>query len=398
MFEIDLTENMNAFFYATGIPIAVLKKGRMERSLPERFQTAENVVDGGTEFLVGYDVLEYSTVQYVTSDYGEQFLIYMLDDTRTVAAGPVLTAPMRSGTLDNLLQRRKISIKLKPRLEQYYQSLKTVSSQTYYYCGKLISLLFSSGNLKSVEAGRPMEHQVGFIQEYFQNTYKNREKMFTHPPYFLEKRLVKQIAACDESGALSTLNEINMLNRAVLAGDPFRSLKNSIICSCTFFTRAVIDSGVFPDIAFTYSDTFIQEIEKMDTMSEVRDYEQEIVRQFVKLVRENNSSEYSIPVFNAMQYIINNLSQKLNLAEIAKHAYVHPNYLSGLFKKETGCSITDFISRHRIEESTYFVAYTDFEIADISNFYHFCNQSYFSTLFKRYLSVSPNDYRKQHKK
>jgi YesN/AraC family two-component response regulator len=398
MFQIDLTENMNAFFYATGLPIAVLKRGKVERAFPDHFQTADRVVSGEAEIRISYNRMEYSAVQYITSDYGEQFLIFVLDDTCAVAAGPVLTEPMRSGTLDNLLQSRNLPIKLKPKLELYYQSLKTVSSQTYYYCGKLISLLFSSGNLKAAEEVRPVEHRVGFIQEYFQNTYRNREKMFTHPPYFLEKRLVRQMETCDESGALSTLKEINMLNRAVLASDPLRSLKNSIICSCTFFTRAVIDSGVFPDIAFTYSDTFIQEIEKMTTMSEVRDYEQEIVRQFVKLVRENNSKEYSIPVFNAMQYIINNLSQKLNLADIAKHAYVHPNYLSGLFKKETGCSITEFIARHRIEESTYFVAYTDFEIADISSFYHFCNQSYFSTLFKRYLSFSPNDYRKRHKK
>ncbi|MCI1966280.1 MAG: AraC family transcriptional regulator [Oscillospiraceae bacterium] len=398
MFQIDLTENLHTFFYATEIPVIVLKNGKIERSLPESFQTAQTVAGGKAEFCVNYNRMDYNAVQYITSSYGERFLIYVIDDTCTVAAGPVLTEPMRSGALDHLLQNKKISIKLKPRLEQYYNGLKLVSSQTYYYCGKLVSRLFSYGNLKASKEVSPMEYQVGFIQNYFQNTYRNREKMFTHPPYFLEKRLVKQIQTCDEKGALSTLNEINMLNRAVLSSDSMRSLKNSIICSCTFFTRAVIDAGVFPDIAFTYSDTFIQEIEKMNTMAEVRNYEQEIVRKFVKLVRENNSKDYSIPVFNAMQYLINNLSQKLSLAEIAKHAYVHPNYLSGLFKKETGCSITEFISRQRIEESTYFVAYTDFEIADISNFYHFCNQSYFSTLFKRYLSVSPNDYRKRHKK
>lgn len=398
MIQIDLTKNMNLFYYTTLVPVAVLKNGQLERSYPGDLQTAENLITGTTDFHVSYGMQEYSTVQYVASDYREEFIIYVLDDTYTLVAGPVLTEPMLSGTLDNILQSRMISLKLKPKLERYYKTTKQISPQTYYYCGKLISLLFSAGNLKAVEQERPIDHKVGFIQEYFRNTYKNREKMFTHPPYFLEKRLVNQIKTCDESGALSTLNEINMLNRAILAHDPLRSLKNSIICSCTFFTRAVIDSGVFPDVAFTYSDTFIQEIEKMTAISEVRNFEKEIVRQFVKLVRENNSKKYSAPVFRAMQYIINNLSQKLSLAEIAKHAYVHPNYLSGLFKKETGCSITDFITRHRIEESAYFVAYTDYEIADISNFYHFCNQSYYSTLFKRYLSVSPNDYRKEHRR
>lgn len=398
MLQVELSESLNTFYYATEIPVAVLKKGRVEQAYPEPFQTVETFLSGEKLLHLPYSMHEYSTAQYVTSEYGEQFILYVLDDTDTVAAGPVRTEPMGSRALKSILRDKEISIQLKPTLEHYYQGIKEISSQTYYYCGKLLSLLFSSGNLKPIEKSRPMDNNIGFIQQYFQNTYKNREKMFTHPPYFLERRLVNQIKTCDERGALSTLNEINMLNRAVLAADPLRSLKNSIICSCTFFTRAVIDSGVFPDVAFTYSDTFIQKIEQMTTAAEVRDYEQVIVREFVGLLKKNDSTKYSIPVFNAMQYIINHLSQKLSLSEIARHAYVHPNYLSGLFKKETGSSVTDFITKNRIEESTYFVAYTDYEISDISNFYHFCNQSYFSTLFKRYLSVSPYEYRKQHRK
>jgi AraC-type DNA-binding domain-containing proteins len=393
MLQFDLSENLNTFYYATQLPIAVLKNGCPDQSLPEHIQTAAEVVTGKAALHVAYSPQEYNTVQYLSGEYEERFIVYVLNDTFIVAAGPFLTEPMHSGSIVNLIQNKKIPIKLKPKLESHYQNVKIISSQTYYYCGKLISLLFGSKNIEAPAEQRPLGHEVGFIQEYFQNTYKNREKMFTHPPYFLEKKLINQIKICDQDGALNTLREINLLNRAVLARDPLRSLRNSIICSCTFFTRAVIDAGVFPDIAFTYSDTFIQEIEKMNGLSEVRSYEQEIVRQFIQLVRESTSAKYSRPVFDAMQYINNSLTQKLNLADIARHAYVHPNYLSSLFKRETGSSITDFIARRRIEESTYFVAYTDYEIADIASFYHFCNQSYYCTLFKRYLAVSPNEYR-----
>lgn len=393
MLQFNVSESLNTFFYATGLPIGILKNGYPEQFLPEDTRTAEELVTGEATVHVAYSPGEYSTVQYLSGEYGELFIFYVLDDTYAVMAGPFLTEPMRAGTIVNLIQNKKIPIKLKPKLEAHYRSLKIISAQTYYYCGKLFSLLFGSRNLEAPAEQQSVGHEVRFIQEYFQNTYKNREKMFTHPPYFLEKKLTHQIKTCDQDGALNTLREINLLNRAVLSREPLRSLKDSIICSCTFFTRAVIDAGVFPDIAFTYSDTFIQEIEKMNSTAEVRSYEQEILRQFIGLVKENSSAKYSRPVFDAMQYANNNLTQKLNLADIARHAYVHPNYLSSLFKKETGASLTDFIARRRIEESTYFVAYTDYEIADIASFYHFCNQSYYCTIFKRYLAVSPNDYR-----
>ncbi len=394
MLEFDLSEQVKVFYYAAQFPISVLKNGQIEQSFPEGLVTAAHIITGEPALHVQYGPHEYNTVQYLSSEYGELFIVYVFDDTYVVAAGPFLTEPVRDGMIVNMIQSEKIPIKLKQKLETYYQSIPEISPQTYYYCGKMISTLFSAKNTSKAPDPIPVGKEVGFIQEYFQNTHKNQEKMFSHPPFFLEKKIVNQIKIYDIDGALNTLMEINLLNRAVLAKDPLRSLKNSIICSCSFFTRAVIEAGVFPDIAFTYSDTFIQQIEKMNSITEVRNFEQEMLKEFIKLTREKTSAKYSHPVFAALQYINNNLTQKLSLADIAKHAYVHPNYLSSIFKKEVGCSLTDFIARRRIEESTYFIAYTDYEIADIASFYHFCNQSYYCTVFKQFLQISPNEYRK----
>ena len=393
MIQFELFETMKIFYYATQLPISVLKNSTIEQALPEGLVTVEQLLTGKPTLHVKYSLHEYNTVQYLSSEYGELFVVYVFDDTYVVAAGPFLTEPVHSGIIVNMIQNKNISIKLKPKLDIHYQNIKEISLQTYYYCGKLISSLFGAKNIDAPPDFHPIGEEIGFIQDYFQNTYKNREKMFTHPPFFLEKKIVNQIKICDMDGALDTLREINLLNRAILAKDPLRSLKNSIICTCSFFTRAVIETGVFPDIAFTYSDTFIQQIEKMSSIAEVRNYEKEMLKEFIKLTKEKTSDKYSHPVFNALQYVNNNLTQKLSLADIANHAYVHPNYLSSIFKKEVGCPLTDFIARRRIEESTYFVAYTDYEIADIASFYHFCNQSYYCTNFKHYLSVSPNEYR-----
>ena len=397
MIELDFSEAINLFHYTTLLPVGVLKNGEPEQSVPARIGTAEEQVTGRAGFHVPYSPQERTSPQFVSSEYGERFLVTVIDDTFLAAAGPFLTEPMHSGALVNIIQSKKIPIKLKGRLEAYYKGLPIVSPQTYYYCGKLMALLFGPRNIRGDSRKQPVGNEVHFIQEYFQNTYKNREKMFTHPPYFLEKRLIGQIKICDEDGAVSTLREINLLNRAVLAKDPLRSLKDSIICSCTFFTRAVIDAGVFPDTAFTYSDTFIQEIEAMEDLACVRNFEQKFVRQFIALVREHTSANYSRPVFDAMQYINNNLTQELTLPGIARQAIVPPKYQRSLIKKETGHSMTDFIARQRVRESEYFVKYTDYEIADIASFYHFCSQSYYCTLFRKYLSVSPRECRENAK-
>lgn len=398
MYEFDLINPAKTFHFTTGFSTIILQNGEIMRSFPENPSTAHFIISGKTDIHVNYSSNEYDMVQYLSNEYGECYVIYVVNSTFVIAAGPFLTKPMNSSDIVKLIQNSRISIKLKPKLEAHFQSIKLINAQTYFYCGKMISSLFSTKNISSALGRNEIGKEISFINDYFQNTYKNREKSFTHPPFFLEKKIVKQIMVCDVKGAIDTLQEINLLTRAVLAKDPIRSIKNSIICSCSFFTRAVIEAGVFPDIAFTYSDTFIQQIESMNTVSEVTNFELEMLRQFISLVEQKNATKYSRPVFNAMQYINNNLTQELHLDDIAKHSYVHPNYLSKIFKKEMGVSITDYISQRRVDESTYFVAYTDYEISDIASFYHFCNQSYYSTIFKRFLSVTPNEYRNNSRK
>ena len=84
----------------------------------------------------------------------------------------------------------------------------------------------------------------------------NRASRFVHPPYVLESRLRDFIVAGDFESAKSALREINANERAKLAGDRLRSLKNSLIADCTIYTRAAIDGGVDAELAFTMSDTW----------------------------------------------------------------------------------------------------------------------------------------------
>ena len=90
---------------------------------------------------------------------------------------------------------------------------------------------------------------------------------------------------------------------------------------------------------------------------------------------------------------MNHLSDKLTLGDIAENVYVHPNYLSALFKKEVGIPLFQYIIKKRIQESTYFLKYSNESITDIATFYQFCNQSYYIKMFKKHMGISPKAYR-----
>jgi len=230
---------------------------------------------------------------------------------------------------------------------------------------------------------------------YYKSVYQDREQMYRHAPFALEEMLIRAVTSGDSEGALIALSKIeNSAEKAILADEPLRSAKNSVICSIVFLTRATIRAGVNSDEAFAMSDAAIRHIETLKEKNSVLEYEKDSVLQFVSLVNRSAASNYSAPAGRAVQYIESRLEKKLSLKEIAQYSQVHPNYLSEIFKKELGYGIAEYINRRKVQESVYFVKNRAYRLSDIAYLYGFSSQSYFGVVFKRIMGVSPKEYRK----
>ncbi|MBD2867119.1 helix-turn-helix domain-containing protein [Paenibacillus arenilitoris] len=87
--------------------------------------------------------------------------------------------------------------------------------------------------------------------------------------------------------------------------------------------------------------------------------------------------------------------QDLSREDIARHVFLNPDYLSRIFKKETGMSLSDFLQQSRIEYAKELLANTCQSVSDIAVASGYSNLSYFSTIFKKATGVNPVDYRKR---
>ena len=96
---------------------------------------------------------------------------------------------------------------------------------------------------------------------------------YKHPSYYLERKMLNALKRGIRKEAIETLNVINRMERARLADSPVRSVKNSLIASCTLFTRAAIDADVPPEDAFSHSDVHILEIEALNNLYLLKKYD-----------------------------------------------------------------------------------------------------------------------------
>lgn len=113
-----------------------------------------------------------------------------------------------------------------------------------------------------------------------------------------------------------------------------------------------------------------------------------------------HSFQGNMPIVERVKRFIDDHTgeQSLTRDDIASHVYLNPDYLSRVFKKETGMSINDYVTQRRIERAKYMLQYSDMSISDIAVALGYSNLSYLSTLFKKETNMNPGDYRKQFQK
>jgi two-component system response regulator YesN len=93
-------------------------------------------------------------------------------------------------------------------------------------------------------------------------------------------------------------------------------------------------------------------------------------------------------------YIDEHLQQEMSREQIAEYVHFNPAYLSRLFRKETGDSLTDYILLKRMEKAKSLLSTTQIKISDISSLVGYGNIPHFTKMFKRSVGVTPQDYRK----
>lgn len=224
---------------------------------------------------------------------------------------------------------------------------------------------------------------------------KNWKSDFHHSSYYLENKMLAELRMGLADESILTLNQINSLERAVLSKDPIRSLKNSLIASCTLFTRAVIESGVNGEDAYAMSDVFINHIESLEQMQPLREFEYEMLREFIDMVHKKVHIQSTYHVSQIIKYISSNITERITLEALSKYTSKSPDYLSRLFKKELGINVTHYVLRQKIESAKYYLDYTTMNITDVAAMLGFSNSAHFTKVFKQYTGMTPSAYQRQ---
>lgn len=81
------------------------------------------------------------------------------------------------------------------------------------------------------------------------------------------------------------------------------------------------------------------------------------------------------------------------LQEAAETVFVSPQHLSLLFKRETGLSYSEYLTRLRLDRACRLLDNPDLSIREIAEMSGFSDPDYFSRFFKQNMGMRPGEYR-----
>lgn len=114
--------------------------------------------------------------------------------------------------------------------------------------------------------------------------------------------------------------------------------------------------------------------------------------------RRHHSSNEDTILSHAAEYIRQNFTSRITIAELADFCHCSESHLSHIFKRRIHVSLSTYINKVRIEASKTFLVESDAPIADIAVSVGFNDPNYYSRVFTGLVSISPTEYRRRFQK
>ena len=239
------------------------------------------------------------------------------------------------------------------------------------------------------------------VQKHFNDIlFENNENNIHHNPYDQEMREFGSIENGDLIQLEKSMQEDYDGTIGTLAKDPLRNLKNLGIVLVTLASRAAIRGGLSPEISFSLSDSYIQQIEECKDLALVAPLAHKAEFQYAEMVHEIKEKQKGIlkkqknPRINKCKdFIFSHLHDRITLEDLAAEADCNPNYLSQLFKECEGISISGYILQEKINRAKNLLIYSDYSYIEIATYLGFSSQSHLGTQFKKHTGYTLRQYR-----
>ena len=361
-----------------------------ESSLIHIFQMFKKYCKPNTIYQIEDGFLCHHMIFLVPADNGKIYYAYV---------GPYTEETISKQQITKMAEKYHFPADLISKIETYYQSIPLISEEThiqsiiYTFCG-IIYGGADNFTTKQYQDFYPINFDVvsksSSIKDHMDIA---SDALYVEDRYDVERQLMQAVSVGQIPKAellFTTLSKYQFESRSTNA---LRNTKNYLIILNTLLRVAARNGDVPPFHIDKLSSSYAHKIEATTSTNTGMALMKEMVRKYCLLVKNHSMKGYSLLIRKVLTQIDYDLTADLGLKNLATMLNVNPSYLSTLFKKETGSTLTEYVNQKRIEHAVFLLNSSNLQIQMIAQYSGIADVNYFTKTFKKIIGITPKEYR-----
>lgn len=359
-------------------------------------------MDSSTIFQIFESQCKPNTLYRLKTPLMCHYILFRLPDTKQPVyayVGPYTLTAVSKQDILKLAEQFKVEPGNVTQLEQFYMNLPFISDESL-----LFTVLYTLGEYIWNDADNftisddfqfPNALPRDFVP--IMDVQSPNDALLTiqilEQRYDEEQQLVQAIAAGQPHKAELALSHLISRQHEIRTENPVRDMKNYAIMLHTIMRKAAETANIPPIQIHNVSSQYARKIELITSKSSFSALSKEMVRKYCLLVQNHSLKTYSKPIRTVITEIDYDLTADLSLKSLAQMLNMNPSYLSTLFKKETGVTLTEYVNRKRVDHAILLLNTTDMQIQNIAIYCGIPDVNYFTKTFKKIVGKTPKEYR-----
>lgn len=407
--EIHALEILENMLLVANIPSVILRKDGSNLS----------DIDGGFRLRIyencSYDPvmnfcrlhLKPGTIMWNSDKY--QFIYFLLhvpesyinlEQTSYLFIGPILEKRPSPEEIRNIMENCHIPQNFFSDISAFYGTVPVVENTETFECAlqnladvlfqrKYHTVIFPEYDMVFDSFSIPAKEPTEYIRE---NSPMGADSIKKR--YDLESKMLQAVSAGDYSKAHICYQQLSNFYVSPRTSDPVQNARNFLIVLNTLLRKASEAGGVHPFYIDDLSTKFALAINQTVHHPDLKALAGNMIHKYCLLVKNHAMKGYSPVTEQIVSYIDFHYMEDLNLTFFSEMFHMTKTYLSSLFKKETGFTLTDYIHHIRMRKAITLINSTSMSIGEIASACGYNDNNYFFRIFKRTYGISPKQYQK----
>lgn len=294
---------------------------------------------------------------------------------------------------------------------RFSQHLYTLTEQLQLQISEILSLQVSIGFSQPhvslfqipqayTEALEALKHRMklgaGIIFQF--EAIDNRTSHWALPyPESLEYTLIQAIQNADEAQASSHLHQLlEVLFGMECTPEEYQVALTRLL---THILQMMQESGIRLGQISKGHGSIFNELHALQYAAEVEQwFNNHIITPIILILKERQYAQYQHISEKMIAIIQQEYDKDLTLEECASRLHYNANYLSSVFRKETGCAFSEYLTKYRFSIAKKWLDESELAVKDIAARLRYNNPQNFIRSFRKWEGITPGQYRERKQK